>query len=318
MLLICGDALIDFIPSQASAATPGAPALPAYRPVSGGSCCNVAMGLGRLGAPVGFMGGLSTDFFGQFLAASLEQAGVSLRYAARLPQGSTLAFVKLTDHEPEYAFYDEKTAMRSWTRAASAPLGDEVTLLHAGSVALIGAPAASEYLALFRAEKGRRLLSIDPNCRPSLIADPAAYHDRLREMLALADIIKLSIADLDYLLPGEPPDGAARTWIAHGARLVVVSQGAEGVTAYTAAGRLRLPARRVAVADTVGAGDSLMAGLLWQLEQSGRLTLSGLADLSLAEVETALGVAVNLAAITCGRTGADLPWRHELSDIHAG
>jgi fructokinase len=264
------------------------------------------------------MGGLSTDFFGQFLAASLEQAGVSLRYAARLRQGSTLAFVKLSDDEPQYAFYDQETAMRSWTRAASAPLGDEVTLLHAGSVALIGEPAASDYLALFRAEKGRRLLSIDPNCRPSLIADPDAYHERLREMLALADIIKLSVADLDYLLPGVPPDSAAQAWIGSGARLVVVSEGAKGVTAHTEEGRLHLPARRVAVADTVGAGDSLLAGLLWQLEESGRLTVSGLADLSLAEVETALGVAVGLAAITCGRTGADLPWRHELSAIQAG
>jgi fructokinase len=318
MLLICGDALIDFIPTQTAVSAPGAPALPSYLPVSGGSCCNVAVGLGRLGAPVGFMGGLSADFFGQFLAACLEQAGVSLRYAARLRQGSTLAFVKLTDHEPEYAFYDQETAMRSWTRAASAPLGDEVTLLHAGSVALIGEPAASDYLALFRAEKGRRLLSIDPNCRPSLIADPAAYHYRLREMLELADIIKLSIADLDYLLPGVPPDSAARSWIERGARLVVISQGAEGVAAYTEDGRLRLPAPRVEVADTVGAGDSLLAGLLWQLEQSGRLTLSGLADLSLAELETALGMAVSLAAITCGRIGADLPWRHELSGILAG
>ena len=103
-----------------------------------------------------------------------------------------------------------------------------------------------------------------------------------------------------------------------GARLVVISQGAQGVTAYTEDGRLRLPARRVAVADTVGAGDSLMAGLLWQLEAAGRLTLSGLADLSLAEVETALGMAVNLAAITCGRTGADLPWRHELTGFLPG
>jgi fructokinase len=259
------------------------------------------------------MGGISTDFFGQFLAASLEEAGVSLRYAARLRQGSTLAFVKLTDPEPDYAFYDQETAMRCWVRAASAPLGEEVTLLHAGSVALVGEPAADEYRALFRAEKGRRLLSIDPNCRPGLIADPAGYHDRLREMLALADIIKLSVADLDYLLPGITPDSAARGWIDRGTRLVVVTQGAEGVAAYTPEGRLRVPARRVAVVDTVGAGDSLLAGLLWQLEEAGRLTVSGLDDLPLPALETALDWAVSIAAITCGRTGADLPWRHELS-----
>jgi fructokinase len=309
MLLICGDALIDFIPTVAASAAA------AYLPVSGGSCCNIAIGLGRLGAPVGFMGALSHDFFGQFLATALEEAGVSLRYTARLRQGSTLAFVKLTEREPEYAFYDSETAMRSWVRAASRPLGPEVTLLHAGSVSLIGEPAASEYLALFRAEKGQRLLSIDPNCRPSLIDDPARYHDRLREMLELADLIKLSAADLDYLLPGVAPETAARSWIEKGAKLVVVTQGAEGVSAFTRDGRLRIPGRRVAVADTVGAGDSLLAGLLWQLEEAGRLTPQGLDDLSLPALESALSLAVSAAAITCGRTGADLPWRHEIHDL---
>lgn len=313
MLLICGDALIDFIPTAGIVGS-----LPVYRPVAGGSCCNLAVGLGRLGASVGFMGGLSTDFFGQFLASTLEEAGVSLRYAARLRQGSTLAFVKLTEHEPEYAFFDQATAMRGWTRAASAGLGDEVSLLHAGSVALIGEPAAADYLALFRAEKGRRLLSIDPNCRPSLIDDVPGYHDRVRAMLALADIIKLSIADLDYLLPGVAPDSAARGWIEAGARLVVVTLGAEGVAGYTQEGRLRVPARRVTVADTVGAGDSLMAGLLWQLEKTGCLTRAGLDDLALPQLEAALAVAVDAAGITCTRTGADLPWRHELSGPLAG
>ena len=71
--------------------------------------------------------GISTDFFGHFLAQTLSEAGVSLRYAARLPQGSTLAFVKLGDHEPQYAFYDRETAMRSWTRAAAPPVGEEVS-----------------------------------------------------------------------------------------------------------------------------------------------------------------------------------------------
>jgi fructokinase len=318
MLLICGDALIDFIPTGGALATARGSALPSYLPLVGGSCCNVAMGLGRLSVPVGFMGGISTDFFGQFLANSLTQAGVSLRYAARLSQGSTLAFVKLSDNEPEYAFYDRETAMRSWVRTVSPPLGEEVTLIHIGSVALIGEPAAAEYLALFQAEKGRRLLSIDPNCRPSLIEDPAAYHHRLREMLALADIIKLSVADLDYLLPGVTPDSAARTWIEAGARLIVATQGVDGVAAYTQDGRLRVPAKRIVVADTVGAGDSLLAGLFWQLEEAGRLTQSGLDALSLPELEKALSVAVAAAAITCGRTGADLPWRAELSGIVSG
>jgi fructokinase len=98
---------------------------------------------------------------------------------------------------------------------------------------------------------------------------------------------------------------------------VVVSQGAEGACGYTRDGRLRIPARRVAVADTVGAGDSLLAALLWRLDEAGALTLSGLDDLTLPGLEAALAVAVGAAAITCGRAGPDLPWRHEVSGLVA-
>ncbi len=306
MIIICGEALVDFIPVT----LPGGQ--PAYRPVPGGSSRNIATGLGRLGAGVGFMGGLSTDFFGDMLADALRADGVSLTYAPRLPAESTLAFVKLGDGEPAYAFYDRGSAHQVWTRAAGPALADEVTALHVGSLTLITPPVADECLALMQAEKGRRVLSIDPNCRPSLIHDLPDYRARLDRMLGLADIIKLSVADLDILCPGADPDRVARGWLADGASLVMLTRGGDGASAWVAGGQARVASGRVELVDTVGAGDSFIAAALFQLDRGGLLSVGRLDRIAVADAEAVLGFAVKAAAITCGRVGADPPWLHEL------
>src|ERR1700726_1851488 len=89
MLLCCGDALIDMIPAKTGDGRD------CYVPAIGGSCCNIAVALGRLGAEVGFMGGIATDFFGDLLARGLAASDVSLRYVARRDRETTLGFVKL-------------------------------------------------------------------------------------------------------------------------------------------------------------------------------------------------------------------------------
>ncbi len=305
MIVICGDALIDFLPVQAAGRD-------AYLPVPGGSCRNIASGLGRLGAEVGFMGGLSTDFFGDLIADSLRRDGVSLAYAARLDQSSTLAFVQLGEGEPAYAFYEQGSAHRSWTRAASPALDDAVTALHVGSLTLIAPPVADEILLLMRAQKGRRVLAIDPNCRPGLTGDLPGYRARLNQMFQLADIVKLSVADLDYLRPGADPDRVARDWIAAGASLVVLTRGGDGASAWTRDGQVSVPASPIALVDTVGAGDSFIAAVLFQLDRSGLLAVDGLQRIDRSQAQAVLEFAVRVASITCGRVGADPPWLHEL------
>lgn len=307
MIVICGDALIDFLPVRLGAGGQGA-----YLPVPGGSCRNIASGLGRLGAAVGFMGGLSTDFFGDMIAASLEADGVSLDHVARLPDPSTLAFVQIGEGEPHYAFFDAASAHRRWTRSASPALDAGVKALHVGSLTLIEPPVADEILALMREQKGRLVLSIDPNCRPTVTHDLPAYRARAAKMFALADIIKLSAADLDYLQPGADPDSVARGWIANGTSLVVLTRGGDGATAWIASGQVSVAARRIEVVDTVGAGDSFIAATLFQLDRMGFLASGGLARLGVVEAEAVLTFAVKVAAVTCSRAGANPPWLREI------
>src|SRR3979490_578393 len=100
MLLSCGDGLIDFLPVRSVGRRD------ASVPVAGGSCLNIAVGIARLGAPAGFVGGISTDLFGRMIADHALTSGVELRYATRSEHQTTLAFVRTVAGEPQHPFFD--------------------------------------------------------------------------------------------------------------------------------------------------------------------------------------------------------------------
>ena len=190
MILCHGEMLIDFIPTEAR---DGALA---YRPAVGGSPGNVALTIARLDVPAGFVGGLSRDFFGEQIASTLAENGVAMDYVSRLDRPTMLAFVDLSGEEPRYAFYDYESAPRNWRLEDMPPIADDVKALHFGSLSLIRLPAANAFAELARREAGRRIISFDPNIRAGLVEDEADYRARLSEILHLADVIKLSGADL--------------------------------------------------------------------------------------------------------------------------
>ena len=180
MILSCGDALIDFVPVVA------ADRGEAVRPMVGGSCLNVAIGLARLGAPAGFVGGMSTDLFGHMIAEHAEASGVDLRYCQRSARPTTLAFVRTVEGEARYAFYDEGSAARHWSyRPGSLPFAD-IDAIHIGSTTLVDAAASAETLRLVEDAGGSTTLSFDPNCRPNLVGDKAGYARRMEEFAARA------------------------------------------------------------------------------------------------------------------------------------
>src|SRR5918999_2317697 len=146
MIVCCGEALVDFIPVRAEDGEE------AYRPAAGGSPYNVALALGRLGAKAGFMGGISTDFFGSLLWRTLEASKVDLSYTVRTDRPTVLAFVSFGNGEPQYAFYDEGSAGRWFDPAEARPIGSEVECLHAGAISLIGEPVASNIERFFLAK----------------------------------------------------------------------------------------------------------------------------------------------------------------------
>ena len=306
MILCCGEALIDFLPRKT---VDGAMA---YQPFAGGSVYNTAIALGRLGAPVALFTGVSTDFFGDMLREGLKASKVGLAYAKVWDRPSTLAFVKLSNGHARYSFFDDNSAGRMLTTRDLPKLARNVQALHFGSISLIPEPGGATLEALMKRESKSRVISLDPNIRPGMIANRRAHMARLTRMAAMADIVKLSDEDVAWMTGKDDAKAAARKLLKQGAKLVVVTRGAWGVEAFTARDHLVSPARKVKVVDTVGAGDTFTAGLLAALRSAKLLSKPKIAALDAGQLAAALDFAARAAAVTCSRPGADPPWAKEL------
>lgn len=306
MILCCGEALIDMLPRRSGAGEE------AYAPYVGGAVFNTAIALGRLGIPTGFFSGISNDLFGQRLARALRDSNVDLTHIRFSDRPTTLAFVHLADGQASYTFYDENSAGRMLAESDLPNLPASVEALHFSCISLIPEPCGSTYEALMRREHEKRVTLLDPNIRRDFIPDREKHLARLRRMIAMADIVKLSDEDLDWFAEDGSEDEIATRWLQAGPKLLVVTQGSKGAVAYTAKGRIDITAPAVSVADTVGAGDTFNAGILAGLKDLGLLSKPGIASLSRNDLRTVLEFAAQAAAITVSRPGANPPFRHEL------
>ncbi len=306
MILCCGEALIDMLPRTTTLGED------AYAPYAGGAIFNTAIALGRLGVPTGLFTGLSDDMMGDILRKTLGESGVDYSYCATLSRPTTVAFVKLVDGHATYAFYDEGTAGRMITEAELPALGADCEAIHFGAISLIPEPCGSTYEALLKREHETRVISLDPNIRPGFIKDKDAHMARIRRMAAMADIVKFSDEDLAWFGLEGDEDALARHWLHHGAKLVVVTRGAEGAVGYTADHKVTVPSERVAVVDTVGAGDTFDAGVLASLKMQNLLTKQQVAKLSEEQIAKALALGARAAAVTVSRAGANPPWAKEI------
>ncbi len=306
MILSCGEALIDMLPRRSEAGED------AFAPYPGGAVFNTAIALGRLGAPSSFFCGLSRDLFGDMLREALAASDVDARYAVSCDRPCTLAFVRLVDGQATYAFYDTGTALRMLTPADLPELGGDVEALFFGGISLVGEPCGSAFEALAAREAPSRAVMMDPNIRPSFIADEPAYRARIERMLALSDIVKLSDEDLRWIAGDGEIGALARQLLTQGPKVVCVTEGAKGARGFTATGEVHVAAPRVEVADTVGAGDTFNAGVLAALHRAGALNKPALAALDDRLLTEALELGVRAAAVTVSRAGANPPRADEL------
>ena len=310
MIVSCGEALFDFLPMTGAEGSRG------WRPFPGGSPFNIALAVARLGVSAGFLSRLSRDLFGDQLMTAMQDNKVDTALVRRSDEPSTLAFVDAAPgQEPRYAFFAVGAADRSLAPAdLPASLPDGVACLHFGSNSLAQEPSASTLEGLMRRESGRRVLSLDPNIRPTLIADPVTYRRRFESWIRHAGIIKLSRADLLWLYPGAQIDAVVDDWLQRGPALVVVTRGGDGALARTRNVRAEIPGIAITVVDTIGAGDTFHGALLARLYRHRQLSRQRLGQLEQASLVKALDYANRAAAINCARPGMNPPYASELAD----
>ena len=306
MIVCCGEALVDMVPWGGEGE--------AFLPRPGGCPFNTAIAAARLGAKVEFLGRIGRDLFGSQLAEALEADGVGTRLCARSDEPATLAFVRRDRRgDARYAFYSNGAADRSLSISdLPARLGPDARFLALGSISLLQEPSGSAIEALAARESGRLLVSLDPNIRPSLVADRGSHLARLLRVASSSAIVKASDDDLRWMFPGLGVEDAARALLDAGASLVAATLGAAGALAMTRRASARVAAPAVEVVDTIGAGDTFHAAPLARLEAAGARSRADLEALDADFLRGALEYACAAAALDCTRAGAEPPRAPEL------
>lgn len=280
----------------------------------GGSPANVALGLGRLGRRSDLLTWIGPDAYGELIRKHLAASGVTVLAGSTAPDRTPVA----TAHVDEtggatYTFELEWDLPPTWEEDGEDPL-----VVHTGSIASWFAPGAERVREVLAARRERSTVTFDPNLRPSLMGTPAEAVPVVEALVSESDVVKVSDEDLAWLMPGIAPAEIAEQWARTGPSLVVVTHGGEGAFATTSAGaRLSVPALPVTVADTVGAGDSFMAGLidgLWSAGLLGHDRRDALRDVETGVVEQILTRCVRISGITVSRPGANPPDRSELGE----
>ena len=303
--VVCGEALIDLMPEQMIS-----PAESRWIARSGGGPFNTAAALAKQGQDTRFLGRLSTDALGRQLRSHLELAGVDLSLAVATPDPTSLAVVSLDEEgRASYHFHFTGTSAFSW-RPGELPELESGDWLHFGSIGAVIGSGAKHILDFVR--RTDAAVSFDLNVRPSTLPDRAEYFGLIADLLTAVGknggIAKASDEDIAWLVDDDSdPLGYAEGWVGeYGLAMFIITLGADGVAAVKPDGRrLHAPGRSVEVVDTVGAGDTFMAGFLSAYAEDP------------GDVELALARGVASAAIVCTRKGAQPPTAAEVDALLA-
>lgn len=303
---VIGEALIDAVHDRRGSVTEH----------PGGSPANVALTLGRLGQSARLLSWFGQDERGQVISRWLEESKVTVDSASTGSPTTSVATAHIQDDGS--ALYDFDI---EWDLADDASVSPECNVVHTGSISAVLEPGGSKVRTLMAQARSFATITYDPNARPSLMGDPLATRAIVEDYVSIADVVKVSDEDLEWLYPEEDPLAVAQRWQQNTPALVVVTKGGSGATAFADCGRVDVESQKVEVADTVGAGDSFMGALIYGLGEEpalGNDTLLGkdgrvnLNSISRSTLERVLDQCVRVAAITVSRAGANPPWHHEL------
>ena|SRR5450631_444218 len=279
----------------------------------GGSPANVAVGLARLGHDVALATMIGDDGLGARITDLLDSEGVTLTEGSLVARPTSVATSTL-----DSAGAASYTFELAWELSQGQTL-DGLGHVHTGSIAATLEPGASAVLSTIQDARPGATISYDPNARPSLMGDPHEVRAKMEQLIGLSDVVKASDEDIAWLYDGAPLSDILRLWGRLGPPLVVVTCGNKGtvIGLSTAGGLTSIDPPAVEVVDTVGAGDSFMAGLLSGLLDAGLLggiqARERLRSASLADVRPAVDRALACAAITVSRAGANPPHLDELT-----
>jgi fructokinase len=294
---VCGEVLIDLIPDDTE-----------RKAVVGGGPANTAKALAKLGIDAQFIDGISTDKYGQMALKQLHKDGVLLDFVKFSDKPTCLAIVSLNEAGgASYEFVIEGTATFDFSATwLPDPSANKPSLLHIGTLVTAIEPAASVLFEWAKKVAKVSLIVFDPNIRPAAMSDRAEYVKQVERWVSISSAVKVSDDDIYWLYPGVDLNLVANNWLAMGPELVLVTFGDKGLTGYRKDEKVAVDAKKVVVADTVGAGDTVGAILVEAIIEDGLDNLAG------DRLAVMLDRAAKAAAITVSRTGALPPSKAEI------
>ena len=303
-ILAIGEALIDVVMTYEQ------PDFPVEIP--GGSPANVALTLGRLGRPVALATWIGLDERGRLIDFHMNDSGVHVTAASRGASHTSTALARLDESGAASYTFDLE-----WAPTPPIKVPPTAQILEAGSISAIIEPGASAVLDALTRGREHALVCFDPNARPSIMGEPEAALASLERFIALADVVKVSDEDIEWLTGGAPIDEVVDRWLGMGPSLVVVTRGKHGSDVVTVSGlRFTKTPADVPVVDTVGAGDSFMGGIIdamWGMGLRGGEARETLRTLPEEQVRAIIDRASAVSDVTVSRKGANPPWAHELA-----
>ena len=304
-VVVIGEALMDCVIGPS-----GEP----LREVPGGSPMNVGIGLGRLGLSTLLAARVGSDARGATITSHVKDSGVALiEESSGLAATSTATAHLSEDGSARYEFD------LVWDVEASMIPEAPYLHVHAGSIACTLEPGASAVREILeRSRAAGASISYDPNVRPHIMGSASEALPKIEAMIGLAHLVKASDEDAAWLYPGAALEDVAARWQTLGATLVVLTRGAEGATAWWSDAELSLPSHATSVVDTIGAGDTVTAGLVSALATRSLLGSAGAkrwATLSENDLVDIVSFALRAAAITVSRAGADLPTLADMKGV---
>jgi fructokinase len=294
---VCGEVVIDLIPDGTE-----------RKAVVGGGPANTAKALAKLGITPQFIDGISTDKYGQMALSELQKDGVLLDFVKFSDKPTCLAIVSLNSKGgATYEFVIDDTATFDFSHAwLPDPVNEKPLLLHIGTLVTAIEPAASVLFEWAKKVASVAPVVFDPNIRPAVMSDRDQYVKQVERWVSISNAVKVSDDDIYWLYPGQDLDKITNRWLEMGPELIVVTFGDKGLAGYREDSKISVDAKKIVVADTVGAGDTVGAILVEAIIEDG------LGKLTNERLSLMLDRAARAAAITVSRTGALPPGRDEI------
>ncbi len=312
--IICiGEVLFDRISDE-----PGVPleSVRSWTPYPGGAPANVACGLSKLGTEAAFIGAIGQDALGGELSETLRSQGVNLsglQLIAGYPTRSVLVTRSAQGDRAFAAFGgDRSTDSFADTRLSADNLPKDLftsgCYLVTGTLGLASPDSAGaiHYAIDLVRQQGGTIVT-DLNWRSVFWPDPSFAAPLILDLLTKTDILKLTDEEAQLFFNTEDPQ-EIQARHPH-LRAVLLTQGEKGCKYWISGNVGEMPAFKIDVEDTTGAGDAFLAGFLHQYVQHPDVFTDP------AQAQAAIRYASAAGALTTLKRGAiaALPTPEELA-----